>query len=45
MLKRTCTVSVLALALTLGSALIAIPTGAQDQTYYTSRRITSPATP
>jgi ABC-type microcin C transport system permease subunit YejE len=36
MLKRACIVLVLALALTLASALIAIPTGAQDQTYYTS---------
>ena len=35
MLKRTCIVLVFAFALTLGSALIATPTGAQDQTYYT----------
>jgi hypothetical protein len=35
MLKRTCIVLVFAFALTLGSAVIATPTGAQDQTYYT----------
>jgi hypothetical protein len=35
MLKRTCIVLAFAFALTLGAALIATPTGAQDQTYYT----------
>jgi hypothetical protein len=35
MLKRTCIVLVFAFALALGTALIATPTGAQDQTYYT----------
>jgi hypothetical protein len=35
MLKRTCVVLVFAFALALGAALIATPTGAQDQTYYT----------
>jgi len=35
MLKKTCIVLVFAFALALGSALIATPTGAQDQTYYT----------
>jgi hypothetical protein len=35
MLKRTCVVLVFAFALVLGAALIATPTRAQDQTYYT----------
>jgi len=35
MLKRTCIVLVFAFALALGTALIATPIGAQDQTYYT----------
>jgi hypothetical protein len=35
MLKRTCIVLVFAFALALGTALIATPTAAQDQTYYT----------
>jgi hypothetical protein len=35
MLKSTCIALVFALALALGTALIAMPTGAQEQTYYT----------
>jgi hypothetical protein len=35
MLKRTCIVLVFAFALALGTALVATPIGAQDQTYYT----------
>jgi hypothetical protein len=35
MLKRTCIALVFAFALAVGSALIATPTGAQDQTYFT----------
>jgi hypothetical protein len=35
MLKRTCIVLVFAFALTLASAMIATPTGAQEQTHYT----------